>query len=144
MIYEIALRKSGIGEWAIASADYGHRRRLLRAGRERPRRNRASNHFDEVAPSHAARSGAQDHVNPIQSAAAAPSPERTDHSHLGQLRVLALDPGRLHACMNGGRPAALKDGTWLYKSKRLTASSGLSMIKRAQEQSSFSREQAAG
>jgi hypothetical protein len=35
MIYEIALRKSGIGERAIASADYGHRRRLLRARRER-------------------------------------------------------------------------------------------------------------
>src|SRR5262249_24919547 len=47
---------------------------LLSTRRERPRRNRASNHFDEVAPSHAARSGAQDHANPIQSAAVGPSP----------------------------------------------------------------------
>src|SRR5262245_14571090 len=31
--------------------------RLLRARRERPRSGPASNHFDEVAPSHTARSG---------------------------------------------------------------------------------------
>jgi hypothetical protein len=46
---------------------------MLPARRERPRGCRASNHFDEVAPSHTAPSGAQDHANPIQSAAVAPS-----------------------------------------------------------------------
>src|SRR5262249_12386106 len=45
---------------------------VLRPRGERPRRNRASNHLDEVAPSHAARSGAHDQANPIQSAAVAP------------------------------------------------------------------------
>jgi len=49
-----------------------HTPRPLRACRERPRRNRASNHLDEVAPSHAAPSGAHDHANHIQNAAIAP------------------------------------------------------------------------
>jgi hypothetical protein len=41
--------------------------------RERPCRNRARDHLDEVAPSHAARSGAHDHANHIQSSAVTPS-----------------------------------------------------------------------
>src|SRR5262245_30610901 len=61
----------GSGRAAVEESDNRHR--LLRARRERPRRNRASNHFDEGAPSRAARSGAQEHANPIQSAAVAPS-----------------------------------------------------------------------
>src|SRR5262249_5563661 len=55
----------------LKESDHRHRR-LLRARRQRPRRNRPSNHLDEAAPSHAARSGAHDQANPIQSAAVAP------------------------------------------------------------------------
>src|SRR5262249_36815695 len=55
-------------------ADASHPLTLLRARRERPCRNRTTHHFDEVAPSHAARSGANDHANAIQNAPVAPLP----------------------------------------------------------------------
>src|SRR5215831_16729463 len=52
------------GRTATEQSDHRNRT-LLRTSSQRPRRNRASNHFDEVAPSHAAPSGAHDQANPI-------------------------------------------------------------------------------
>src|SRR5262249_12684927 len=60
------------GRTATEQSDHRNRT-LLRTSSQRPRRNRASNHFDEVAPSHAAPSGAHDQANHIQNAAVAPS-----------------------------------------------------------------------
>src|SRR5262249_32752630 len=70
-------------------ADAAHALTLLRAGRERPRRNRASKHFDEVAPSHAAPSGAHDHANSIAKCSRRAMPEFIERS--GGLRYLPTE-----------------------------------------------------